>query len=613
MVFTSVTPLFSSVTHAEEVSEGLEHISELTVKDDELINPVNYYLDSKDFVVGEETGFYSWNLDGVIGIDESTEIVYQTEDGTLHTYTSEFSEELNCYEIHFTLDTVGKWKLLTINGKKVTDDLLDLMVYEDQLSHDAAVTEKLLVAVKEGIAQEERKQLEQQNQGLDKFSANSNIRPMSVSTSNKFYNYTGSDRYKTAVAVSQAHYAAGRARNVVIANGLKFPDALAAVSLAKQLYAPILFTNGTSLTSETRTEIKRLGASTAYIIGGTGVVSNAVESDARSITGNTKRIYGSNRQNTAIEIAKQTMRYASSNTAIIATGSDYPDAISISPYSGRQAAPILFAMNGEMDTVTKDFIQNNFSNVLIVGGSAAVSTNTETTLKNMGKTVSRIYGSNRYNTSEKIATTYFSNAQYAYFAVGTDFPDALSGGAMAAKNSAPMILGTGDSISSTTKSYLSRSPIHTAYAIGAGLNGNFHNSIKVALGIIEPVSSVRQRIVNLTKAQLGKPYKLGEDGPNIFDCSGLVRYVYLKEAGVLLPHRAIEQAGKGWEVSKSNLQPGDLLFFATGGGSTISHVGIYIGNGEMIHASSPSTGVKKDNIHSAYYVNTFITARSLLD
>jgi len=88
------------------------------------------------------------------------------------------------------------------------------------------------------------------------------------------------------------------------------------------------------------------------------------------------------------------------------------------------------------------------------------------------------------------------------------------------------------------------------------------------------------------KRQLGDRYRYGATGPNAWDCSGLTRGAY-RAAGVKLPHSARQQFRKGKKVSKSNLKKGDLVFFYSG----ISHVGIYAGNGKIIHASRPGKPV----------------------
>jgi peptidoglycan DL-endopeptidase CwlO len=88
-------------------------------------------------------------------------------------------------------------------------------------------------------------------------------------------------------------------------------------------------------------------------------------------------------------------------------------------------------------------------------------------------------------------------------------------------------------------------------------------------------------------AKLGSPYVWGASGPNAFDCSGLVQAAY-RSAGISLPRTTYAQINAGRRVSRSELQPGDLVFFYSG----ISHVGIYVGNGQMIHAPNPSAPVR---------------------
>ena len=100
-------------------------------------------------------------------------------------------------------------------------------------------------------------------------------------------------------------------------------------------------------------------------------------------------------------------------------------------------------------------------------------------------------------------------------------------------------------------------------------------------------SSAGQVAVDTALAQVGDPYVWGAGGPNAFDCSGLTAYAYAA-AGVSLPHSSRSQAGMGQSVPANALQPGDLLFFY----SPTSHVAMYIGNGQMVHASTSSQPVK---------------------
>ena len=108
---------------------------------------------------------------------------------------------------------------------------------------------------------------------------------------------------------------------------------------------------------------------------------------------------------------------------------------------------------------------------------------------------------------------------------------------------------------------------------------------------------------------LGVPYKKGgtseEKG---FDCSGFVRYMYEKSVGLVLPRRAEDQAKATEEISRSELKPGDLVFFNTLK-RTFSHVGIYVGDGKFIHAPRPGKAVRVDDMREAYWQQRFNGAR----
>lgn len=110
-----------------------------------------------------------------------------------------------------------------------------------------------------------------------------------------------------------------------------------------------------------------------------------------------------------------------------------------------------------------------------------------------------------------------------------------------------------------------------------------------------PARAPRSGVVEIAKRYLGRPYRWAASGPDSFDCSGFTMFVYA-QVGVRLPHSSRAQIDAGQRVSRANLQPGDLVFF----GSPIHHVGIYVGNGMMIH--SPRTGdvVSIDPLHSNY-------------
>ena len=111
-----------------------------------------------------------------------------------------------------------------------------------------------------------------------------------------------------------------------------------------------------------------------------------------------------------------------------------------------------------------------------------------------------------------------------------------------------------------------------------------------------PVSGRAGAAVSYALGQVGDAYVYGATGPSAFDCSGLTMMAWA-QAGVSLPHSSSAQMGSGSPVSQSDLQPGDLVFYY----SPVSHVGIYIGNGQIVHASNPSTGVQVSPVFSMPY------------
>lgn len=122
-----------------------------------------------------------------------------------------------------------------------------------------------------------------------------------------------------------------------------------------------------------------------------------------------------------------------------------------------------------------------------------------------------------------------------------------------------------------------------------------------------PVSTSTNEIIKYAEKYLGVPYVYGGSSPSGFDCSGLVYYVF-RNFGYSISRTASAQYYNGTPISKSNLQPGDLVFFQNTAGYGISHVGIYVGNSKFIH--SPSTGkvVSYADLNSTYYTSHYFGA-----
>lgn len=125
------------------------------------------------------------------------------------------------------------------------------------------------------------------------------------------------------------------------------------------------------------------------------------------------------------------------------------------------------------------------------------------------------------------------------------------------------------------------------------------------------VSALSEKVSTYAKKFLGVRYVYGGSSPKGFDCSGYVQYVY-DHFGVDLERVAASQAGQGTKVSRANLKAGDLIFFDTNGGHNyINHVGIYIGGGKFIHASSGRSAHKVtiSELDDGFYANAYMTAR----
>lgn len=117
-------------------------------------------------------------------------------------------------------------------------------------------------------------------------------------------------------------------------------------------------------------------------------------------------------------------------------------------------------------------------------------------------------------------------------------------------------------------------------------------------------------IVDHARRYVGAPYRMGGTSARGIDCSGLVFSVF-RDFGIALPRTSSAQAGFGRRVDRSELRPGDLIFFNTTG-SGVSHVGIYSGRGEFIHASTRARRVRFDRLDNKYFRKRFVVARRVL-
>ena len=128
---------------------------------------------------------------------------------------------------------------------------------------------------------------------------------------------------------------------------------------------------------------------------------------------------------------------------------------------------------------------------------------------------------------------------------------------------------------------------------------------------VAATSDLGSQIVAYAKQFLGTPYVYGANGPNSFDCSGFTKYVY-SHFGYTLNRTATDQLSNGTSVTKDQLQPGDLVFFKYNTSKPVSHVGIYIGSGQFIHASTNSYAVQIDDLTTGHYTRVYVYGRHVI-
>jgi putative cell wall-binding protein len=279
---------------------------------------------------------------------------------------------------------------------------------------------------------------------------------------------SGADRYGTMEAIVKAvsQYKAWFAKKddatgyahfdiAVVASGENYPDALAANGLAGSLQAPVILTKKGALSSQAKSLLTNLTVQTVFIMGGTNSVSQEVEDEIKNLHIATVRVAGEDRQATSLAAYKlidgNWYKNSGARDLIVATGSSYADALSISPYAYRIGAPIILTKaDGTLTDEALDEIAKNkyIERVVIVGGKDAVKGSVIDAIDKYDKygrrnfEFVRLGGENRYDTSALIAeweiSEWYANKAYGdfsfrtcYVATGENYPDALVGGQLA--------------------------------------------------------------------------------------------------------------------------------------------------------------------------------------
>lgn len=264
------------------------------------------------------------------------------------------------------------------------------------------------------------------------------------------YRAAGETRYATMAALlPRAPWKAGR--TVVLASGSNYPDALAAASLAGAYDAPIVLTEPNSLSIDAADMIEQLSPNVIYVVGGEAAVSkSAVDTATYYAADGCKvfRIAGDTRLETSLAIAKRVrQKSTASDSLIVATGFNYADALSVSPFAFSYNSPIFLCGSNGLSADAISYISGaGFKRAILVGGTAAVPERVKHQLTSAGissGSITRLAGATRYETSAKImsyAVNAGMNVSNVYLATGKNFPDALAAGPVAGKLRAPLLL-----------------------------------------------------------------------------------------------------------------------------------------------------------------------------
>ncbi|MHB1653243.1 MAG: cell wall-binding repeat-containing protein [Desulfitobacteriaceae bacterium] len=256
---------------------------------------------------------------------------------------------------------------------------------------------------------------------------------------------SGEDRYQTARLIAE-NFANDKVNNVVLANGNNFPDALSASVLAGKLGAPILLVDSTPSSSNEAfsfiiNHVNKSG--TVYLMGGTGVISSDFIAELKQLGySQFKQIGGADRYETSYLICQQ-IGAAPGTPLVIASGENFPDALAVSTFAARNGWPILLTASNSLSANMENYLSSNQpKTVYIVGGGGVVSFPVEARVKELAPSaqITRLGGSDRYDTATKIVKQFAPNPSVVYLASGNGFADALAGSVLAAHNGAPIVL-----------------------------------------------------------------------------------------------------------------------------------------------------------------------------
>ncbi|MBP2413773.1 putative cell wall-binding protein/GH25 family lysozyme M1 (1,4-beta-N-acetylmuramidase) [Arthrobacter stackebrandtii] len=267
---------------------------------------------------------------------------------------------------------------------------------------------------------------------------------------------SGKDRYEVSAAASKSAFRPG-VKTAYIASGAVYTDALSGSAAAGFTDSPVLLTGTGVLPDVIRAELTRLKPQRIVILGGPATVSDSVMRLLKRYSPSVSRISGKDRYVVSAGVSKSTFK-AGTNTAYIASGAIYTDALSGSALAGHQGGPVLLTATMVLpDAIRAELTRLKPKRIVILGGSGSVSGSVMNLLKRYSPSVSRISGADRYEVSASISrSTYWAGTTTVYVASGAVYSDALSGSAVAAHNGSPVLLTAPNVLPNSVKAELQR-------------------------------------------------------------------------------------------------------------------------------------------------------------
>ncbi len=399
----------------------------------------------------------------------------------------------------------------------------------------------------------------------------------------------GANRYEAAVNVSREFFGPPVSR-VVIASGEIFSDGVAAGSGAARLGGPVLFVKADHVPEATAAEILRLRPSSILVLGGPATIGDGVVAELGALaSGGATRIHGPDRFATAAAMSAAAFP-GGADTAYVASGRVWPDALTGGAAAVVQGAPMLLTDTHALPATTRTELQRlHPGRIMLLGGTSSVDSSVANALATIAP-VERVSGPDRYATALAVAARVFGPSRPGVMlATGANFPDALAAGAAATHTRGPILLTRGSVLPDGTSTELDRLGPNTAYLLGgtASVPVSIAKAVQRELGVCwasDPPSD--GRIEAITAAPGTTPPRIAftlDMGGRLDGAADIVRYLTDHQVcTTFFPTSIMASTAEGRDVMDRIAAHPELFEV---GNHTVHHCDLVLGGG-----GSPSSG-----------------------